>query len=460
MATDMSRTRVARVVVPRYQAYLLHNFRNIPQIAKLSEEQRFDIEVVGHVLPFKVNSFVIDHLIDWDNIPDDPMFVLTFPQRRMLRPEHYDEMAGALRADADAETLKQTADRIRMQLNPHPAGQVQHNVPVLAGEPLHGMQHKYKQTVLFFPSQGQTCHAYCTFCFRWPQFVGWSELKFATKEVERLVEYLREHPEVNDVLFTGGDPMIMSARHLAAYLEPLIEAKLPNLRRIRIGTKALTYWPYKFLTDPDSAELLALLRKVSRSGIHLALMAHFNHWRELEPQPVQDAIARIRETGAEIRTQSPLLRHINDDPEVWARLWDRQVDLGCIPYYMFVARDTGAQDYFAVPLVRAWEIFRDAYKQVSGLCRTARGPSMSANPGKVQVQGVAEIKGEKVLVMRLLQGRNPDWVGRPFFAEYNESATWLNELKPAFGEKRFFFQDELEQYYRENIDSSTAEDFE
>jgi KamA family protein len=460
VTTDMSRKRIPRVVAPRYQAYLLHNFRNIPQIARLSEEQRFDIEVVGHVLPFKVNSFVIDHLIDWDNIPDDPMFVLTFPQRGMLRPEHYDEMASLLRAGADPGTLKQTADRIRMQLNPHPAGQLAHNVPLLRGEPLHGMQHKYQQTVLFFPSQGQTCHAYCTFCFRWPQFVGWSELKFATKEVEQLIEYLREHPEVNDVLFTGGDPMIMSAKHLAAYLEPLIEARLPNLRRIRIGTKALTYWPYKFLSDPDTRELLALMQKVSRSGIHLALMAHFNHRRELEPQPVQDAIARIRETGAEIRTQSPLLRHINDDPQVWATLWNRQVDLGCIPYYMFVARDTGAQHYFAVPLVRAWEIFRGAYQQVSGLCRTARGPSMSANPGKAQVLGVTEIRGEKVIALRFLQGRNPDWVGRPFFAEYSDTATWLNELKPAFGEKRFFFQDELEQYYRENIDSSTADDFE
>lgn len=460
MTTDMSRKRIPRVVAPRYQAYLLHNFRNIPQIARLSEEQRFDIEVVGHVLPFKVNSFVIDHLIDWDNIPDDPMFVLTFPQRGMLRPEHYDEMASLLRAGADPDTLKQTADRIRMQLNPHPAGQLAHNVPLLRGEPLHGMQHKYQQTVLFFPSQGQTCHAYCTFCFRWPQFVGISDLKFASREVEQLIDYLREHPEVNDVLFTGGDPMIMSARHLAAYLEPLISAKLPNLRRIRIGTKALTYWPYKFLQDPDSEELLSLLRKVSRSGIHLALMAHFNHGRELEPRPVQDAIARIRETGAEIRTQSPLLRHINDDPQVWATLWNRQVDLGCIPYYMFVARDTGAQHYFAVPLVRAWEIFRGAYQQVSGLCRTARGPSMSANPGKAQILGVTEIRGEKVIALRFLQGRNPDWVGRPFFAEYSDTATWLNELKPAFGEKRFFFQDELEQYYRENIDTSTADDFE
>jgi len=452
--------QIQPIETPRYKAYLLHNFRDIPQIARLSAAQQFDIEVVGHVLPFKVNNFVIDHLIDWDNAPDDPLFVLTFPQRGMLSPEHYDEMAALLRAGADAATLKRSADRIRMQLNPHPAGQMTHNVPLLKGEALHGMQHKYQQTVLFFPSQGQTCHAYCTFCFRWPQFVGLSDLKFASREVEHLIDYLREHPEVNDVLFTGGDPMIMSARHLAAYLEPLVAAKLPNLRRIRIGTKAFAYWPYKFLGDSDTEELLRLMRTVSESGVHLAVMAHFNHWRELEPAPVQDAIARVRETGAEIRTQSPLLRHINDDPGIWSEMWNRQVDLGCVPYYMFVARDTGAQQYFSVPLAEAWQIFRGAYQQVSGLCRTARGPSMSANPGKVQVLGVTEVRGEKVFVLRFLQGRNPDWVGRPFFAKYNETATWLNELKPAFGEARFFFQDELENYYRENIDTSTADDYE
>jgi L-lysine 2,3-aminomutase len=70
---------------------------------------------------------------------------------------------------------------------------------------------------------------------------------------------------------------------------------------------------------------------------------------------VQQAIARIRDTGAEIRTQSPLLSHINDDPAVWAEMWREQVKVGCIPYYMFVVRDTGAQHYFGVPLVRAWE---------------------------------------------------------------------------------------------------------
>lgn len=443
-----------------YQAYSVHNFRSIPHLEKLSEEQLFDIQVVGQVLPFKVNNFVLEHLIDWDNVPGDPLFVLTFPQRDMLLPHHYEAVATLMQRGADRTTIKAEADRIRRELNPHPAGQMLHNVPIYEGERLEGTQHKYQQTVLFFPSQGQTCHAYCTFCFRWPQFVGMSELKFATREIELLVDYLREQPQVTDVLFTGGDPLIMSTRHLAAYVEPLLAAKLPNLRRIRIGTRAFTYWPYRFLSDPDADELIRLFARVSAAGLHLAIMAHFNHPRELEPQAIRDAMQRVRETGANIRTQSPLLRHINDDPSLWALMWNRQVDLGCIPYYMFVARDTGAQHYFALPLVRAWQIFRDAYQQVSGLCRTVRGPSMSANPGKIQVLGMTEVRGEKLIELRFIQGRNPDWVHRPFFAQHDETATWLNELKPPFGEKQFFFEQELEEFYRENLNTTTAENFE
>ncbi len=443
-----------------YKAYALGNFRSIPQMARLSEELKFDIEVVGQVLPFKTNNFIVDHLIDWDRAPDDPLFILTFPQREMLLPHHYEDIARLMKGGADNATIRETANRIRMELNPHPAGQVSHNLPTLEGETLDGMQHKYRETVLFFPRQGQTCHAYCSFCFRWPQFVGLSEFRFASREADRLVAYLQANPQVTDVLFTGGDPLIMSVHHLAEYIEPLLTADLPNLRHIRIGTKALSYWPYKFLADGEAEDLLALFRKIGDCGKHLAIMAHFNHPRELEPEPVRQAIARIRETGAIIRTQSPLLAHINDDPVLWTEMWNTQVDLGCIPYYMFVARDTGAQHYFAVPLVRAWEIFREAYQRVSGLCRTVRGPSMSANPGKIQVLGVSEAQGKQVIVLRFIQGRNPDWIHRPFFAEYDAQATWLSELKPAFGENEFFFESELEQFYRENLQTAHVEDYE
>jgi len=442
-----------------YKSYALHNYREIPHAEKLCEEMKRAIDVVGSVLPFKTNNYVIDRLINWDNIPNDPMFVLTFPQQNMLEAKHFQEMSALFANGATKDAVKAKANEIRLQLNPHPDGQMEHNVPEINGVKLTGMQHKYRQTVLFFPSQGQTCHAYCTFCFRWPQFVGMNELKFAMREAELLVKYVKQHTEVTDVLFTGGDPMIMKTKILSGYIESLLGEEIENLQTIRIGTKALAYWPYRFLTDDDADDLLRLFEKIVKAGKNLAIMAHFNHPVELSTDEVKEAIRGIRATGAQIRTQSPIMRHINDSPEVWAAMWRQQVNLNCIPYYMFLARDTGAQHYFSVPLVEAWDIFRKAYQQVSGVCRTVRGPSMSATPGKIQVLGVTEINGKRVITMRMLQGRNPDWVARPFFAEYDDKAIWIDELKPAFTEK-FFFEEELEQMFREKIHTSEAQNFE
>jgi len=422
---------------------MLHNFRNIPQLKLVSPEIIEAIEIVGSVLPFKTNNYVIENLIDWANVPDDPMFKLTFPQRDMLKPEHYEKMRKVISNGFDKQRIKDAANEIRRQLNPQPAGQLEYNVPMIEGEKLFGMQHKYRETVLFFPSQGQTCHAYCTFCFRWPQFVGIEDLKFASREAELLVKYVKEHKEISDVLFTGGDPMIMKTKHLETYIRPLLEANIEHLRNIRIGSKALAYWPYRFLTDDDADDLLRLFEDVKKAGKHLAYMAHFNHPAELEGEAVEKAIKRILNTGALIRTQSPVLKHINDDPKLWANMWGKQVKLGCVPYYMFVARNTGAQHYFSIPLIDAWNIFRKAYQSVSGICRTVRGPCMSCLPGKVQLLGITEAKDRKVMVFRMIRGRNPDWSARPFFAKYDEKAIWYTELQPAFGEEKFFFSDEL-----------------
>ncbi|MBK5271650.1 MAG: lysine 2,3-aminomutase, partial [Bacteroidia bacterium] len=389
-----------------------------------------------------------------------PIYVLNFPRREMLIPEHYEKMEAVLDRGGSKEEIKKVANAIRKELNPHPAGQLEHNVPMIDGHKLTGLQHKYKETVLFFPSQGQTCHAYCSFCFRWPQFVGMDEWKFAMKETELLVRYLKEHSEVTDLLFTGGDPMIMKNKIFSSYIDALLETDIPNLQTIRIGTKALGYWPYKFLTDSDADETLRTFEKIVESGKNLAIMAHFNHPAELSTEAVQKAIKRIRNTGAQIRTQSPLMRNINADASLWAEMWRKQVNLNCIPYYMFVARDTGAQHYFKVPLVEAWDIFRNAYQQVSGICRTVRGPSMSATPGKVQLLGVGEINGKKIMTLRFLQGRNPDWAARPFFAEYDEDACWLDELKPAFGEEKFFFESELNQLFNEQLSTAELANFE
>ena len=423
----------------KYRAYTLHNYKELPQIKYLSPQDIEAIEVVGRVLPFKANNYVVEQLIDWNNIPNDPIFTLTFPRKEMLSEEHYNQVLNMLDSDPNDPAYKETIDTIRRTLNPNPAGQ-EHNIPTLEGESLDGMQHKYRETVLFFPSQGQTCHAYCTFCFRWPQFSGMSDLKFAMKEADLLHEYLRQHKEVTDVLFTGGDPLTTTSRILSTYIEPLLTKEFDHIRNIRIGSKALSYWPYRFLTDNDADNLIELFTKVRKAGKNLAFQAHFNHPTELSTQVVKEAIERIKSTGAQIRTQSPLLDKINNSPEIWAEMWQKQVDLGCIPYYMFIARDTGSKAFFEVPLVDAWKLFSKAYSSVSGICRTVRGPSMSAYPGKVAVRGVREIKGEKMFILNFLQCRNPDLVGIPFFAKFDAEATWLDQLKPAFGEEKFFYE--------------------
>ncbi len=429
----------------KYQSYSLHNFRNIKQIERLTEEQKFAIEVVGTILPFKASNYVIDELIDWDNFEDDPFFILNFPQREMISYESYDKVARLLRRGASKFEIQDTVANIRMELNPNPAGQ-QQNVPIFEGERLKGIQHKYRETMLFFPSQGQTCHAYCTFCFRWPQF-ALNDFKFAMKEADTMVRYLKANPEVTDVLFTGGDPAVMKTKFFEYYFNALLDANIPQLKNIRIGTKSLAYWPYRYTDDDDADDLIRLFEKVKSRGVNIALMAHFNHPGELRTKAVKDAIIRLTSAGVQIRSQSPVLRNINDSSTIWAQNWKEQVKLGIIPYYMFIARNTGARDYFAVPLERAWRIYRRAYNGVSGICRTVKGPSMSCKPGKIQIVGVSEVYGEKVFVLNFLQGKNPAWVGRPFFAKYDPGALWMSDLEPAFGEKEFFYKAEYYQMF-------------
>ena len=422
-----------------FHAYSAKHLDTLVQRAGLTPAERLAVRAVATVLPFRANAYVIENLIDWDAAPDDPIYRLVFPQPDMLPAADVQRLAGLIETGAPGTALRAAAHEIRMRLNPHPAGQLLLNAPSLHGRPLPGLQHKYPETVLFFPRQGQTCHAYCTYCFRWAQFVDEPDLKMATDDIDTLVAYLGEHPEVTSVLITGGDPMIMGEPVLRRYIEPLLDPRLDHLESIRIGTKSLSYWPQRYVTDPDADATLRLFGEVADSGRTLALMAHFSHPRELEPSMLAEAVRRIRGTGAVIRTQAPLIRSINDDPATWRSMWRTQVRLGMIPYYMFVERDTGPQDYFAVPLARGYEIFRDAYQGVSGLARTVRGPSMSATPGKVSVDGVTEVAGLRVFVLRMIQARDPRLVGTPFFARFDPAATWLTDLEPVFAD-RFPFE--------------------
>ena len=439
----MTRARQARPATApagrRFHAYTAKHLDALAERAGLSAADRLAVRAVATVLPFRTNAYVVEELIDWDAAPDDPIYRLVFPQQDMLPSADVRFIAGLLARGAPEGEVRAAAHAVRMRLNPHPAGQLALNIPEVADEPLPGVQHKYPETVLIFPRQGQICHAYCAYCFRWAQFVDEPDLKMATDDMTRVAGYLMAHPDVTSVLITGGDPMIMGAAVLRRYLQPLLDPRLSHIESVRIGTKSLAYWPQRFVTDPDADDTLELFEEVGAAGKSLALMAHFSHPRELESGLVRQAVRRICRAGAVIRTQAPLIASINDDAATWSSMWRAQVQMGMVPYYMFVERDTGPQGYFAVPLARGYEIFRDAYSSVSGLCRTVRGPSMSATPGKVCVDGVVEVAGETVFALHMIQARDPSLVGRPFFARFDPKAIWLSDLEPAFA-SRFPFE--------------------
>jgi KamA family protein len=429
-----------RAVSEPFQAITAANLPALPVWKRIPVEMRESIQVVSQVIPFRTNEYVVRELIDWSRVPDDPIFQLTFPQRAMLDPEDYREIRDLLQRGAPKAEIVQAANRIRLAMNPHPGGQREYNVPQLGGAEVPGLQHKYRETVLFFPRQGQTCHAYCTYCFRWAQFVNMPDLRFEASETETLVAYLKAHPEVSDVLITGGDPMIMSARTLRRYIEPLLAPELEHVRTIRIGTKAPAYWPQRFVTDPDADDVLCLFEDVVRAGRHLAFMSHYSHHVELRPEIARECVRRIRSTGAEIRTQAPVVRHVNDHPDVWVKLCNDAVGLGMVPYYFFVERDTGPKSYFELPLVEAHEIFLAVFRRLPGLARTLRGPIMSATQGKIRILGATTVLDRTLLLLDFLQARDPSWVGRPFFAEMDARATWIDQLSPAFESDRPFFQ--------------------
>ena len=207
-------------------------------------------------------------------------------------------------------------------------------------------------------------------------------------------------PHVTDLFVTGGNPIVQTS------------------------TKSLAYLPAQYVTDPDADATLDLLRTLVRRDKHVALMCHFTHPKELYRSIVQVAMQRTRMTGAILRYEGPLVRHINDNPVTRQDMWKAQVRLGAVPYYMFVEWDTGPSQYFEVPLGRACDIFADAMANVSGVAKTVRGPSMSATPGKVHIIGVADLpRGQKAFVLQFLQARNPEWTQRAFFARFDPTAT-------------------------------------
>ncbi|MGN7614296.1 lysine 2,3-aminomutase, partial [Magnetococcales bacterium HHB-1] len=253
----------------------------------------------------------------------------------------------------------------------------------------------------------------------------------------RLQRYLKTQPQVTDLVFTGGDPLIMDAATLSAYITPLL--KLVHIKNFRIGTKALSYHPDCFLNH-TAAPLLTLFKTIMAQGKQLALMVNINHPQELSAKS-QQAIHLLRQIGITIRTQTPLLAGINDQASVLQALLQQIVQLGSIPYYIFIPRNTGPEPGFRLSLARAVHLIQKTFQSIGGLAKTVRGPVMSTQHGKVHLLGIRKHKNRPDLfIMEYLQARDPRLIRTPFFAPFNPSATWFNELEPASKEDEPFFK--------------------
>jgi KamA family protein len=238
-------------------------------------------------------------------------------------------------------------------------------------------------------------------------------------DVSAGIRYIAEHPEITNVLLTGGDPLLMSTRRLRAILEPL--RAIPHVQIIRIGSKMPAFDPWRMLGDP---ELQALFRSQSTARKRIYLMAHFDHPRELTDAAVEGLDCFIR-NGVICVNQCPLIRGINDDPQVLSTLFRELSWIGCPPYYLFQCRPTAGNEPYVVPIVRGWEILREALRYGSGLARRARYV-MSHATGKVEILGV----GDQHIYARYHRAKDAANRGNFMIFKRDDQACWLDDLQP------------------------------
>lgn len=314
----------------------------LEQIPQLSRGEVKDLNEVTDRFVFRTNDYY-QSLIDWDD-PEDPI-------RKIVMPET-GELEDWGRLDASDEESYTVAK---------------------------GVEHKYSSTALLLVNE--VCAAYCRFCFRKRLFMDDNEE--VTKDISEGLEYINAHPEINNVLLTGGDPLIMSTSKLEPIIRKVREVDHVNI--IRIGTKIPAFNPMRIYNDPS---LKAMLEKYSTPEKRIYIMAHFNHPRELTPEAIR-CLEFLLKAGAIVVNQTPLIAGVNDNAQVLGELFNKLSFIGVPPYYVFQCRPTLGNKIYVTPVEKAYEIFETARTGCSGLAKRARFV-MSHSTGKIEIVGLTQ----------------------------------------------------------------------
>ena len=350
----------------------------LDSIPQLEPREKRLLEYVVDRYAFRANDYYLS-LINWDD-PDDPI-------RRIVIPS-VGELDGGGSLDASNES--------RYAVVP-------------------GLEHKYENTALLLVND--ICGAYCRFCFRKRLFMDHNHE--VSKDVSEGIAYIRDHEGIDNVLVTGGDPLMLSRARLEAILSSL--RSIPHVKVIRIGTKMPAFNPHRILNDP---ELVNMLGRYSETGRKIYMMLHFNHPRELTKEARQ-AIAMLDKAGLALRNQTPLVSGVNDDPDVLAELFNTLSYMGVQPYYLFQCRPTKGNGIYSLTIEESLDIFENAQNRCSGLAKSAR-LVMSHATGKMEIVG----KSDEHIFIRCHRSPDPESVSGIMTMKRNRDACWFDDLDP------------------------------
>jgi len=353
--------------------------KQLKKYVDLAPDEAKMLEKIIKVHPMRINPYYMS-LIDW-NDPDDPIRKMAVPSIEELSIEGmYDT-----------------------------SGETENTV-------VHGMQHKYSETALILATN--QCAMYCRHCFR-KRLVGLPNEEILAR-FEDTAAYVAEHKEINNVLISGGDPLLLESKIIERFLEVLDSIK--HVRFVRIGSRVPVTLPSR-LSDP---KLLALLRKYSKSDKRLHIVTHFNHPREITPQSI-GALNNLLEAGVLVSNQTVLLRGVNDNPVTIATLMNRLVDVGVAPYYLFQCRPVKrVKHQFQVPLCEGARIIEKAKASCNGLSKRFKY-IMSHVTGKLEILGIMDDE----IFFKYHEAKDRKNLGVMFKCHADEDAGWLDDFRDA-----------------------------
>ena len=276
-----------------------------------------------------------------------------------------------------------------------------------------GIQHKYSETALILATN--QCATYCRHCFR-KRLVG-LPTRETLKRFEDAAEYIKKHSEINNVLISGGDPLILPNRVIERFLRVL--SRIPHLNFIRFGSRAPVTMPSRF----QDRKLLNIFKEHSKTDKRLYVITQFNHPREINSYSVT-AVNNLLKAGVVMNNQTVLLKQVNDDPSTLADLMNKLTSIGVTPYYVFQCRPLErVKHHFQVPICEGVRIIEEAKANCNGLSKRFKY-IMSHKTGKIEMLGIMDDE----IYFKYHEAKDKKNLGVMFKRQVDERAGWLDDF--------------------------------